>query len=196
VEDWKKVIFSDETKVNRLGSDGRQWAWKRPGEGLSPRLVQPTVKFGGGSPMVWGCMLWEGPGYATKIEGKMDAELYTSILEDELQQTMEYYGLEVEDVIFQQDNDSKHTSKKARKWFEDHGYHLLKWLAQSSDLNPIEHLWEHVKRKLGAYAEPPKGMLELWERFEKEWNDIPVEVCQSLQGQGRLCEVLGSHVVL
>jgi hypothetical protein len=73
-----------------------------------------TVKFGGGSLMVWGCMLWEGPGYATRIEGKMDAELYTSILEDELQQTMEYYGLEVEDVIFQQDNDSKNTSKKAR----------------------------------------------------------------------------------
>ena len=32
VEDWKRVIFSDETKANRLGSDGRKWAWKLPGE--------------------------------------------------------------------------------------------------------------------------------------------------------------------
>jgi hypothetical protein len=28
VEDWKKVVWSDETKTNRLGSDGRKWVWK------------------------------------------------------------------------------------------------------------------------------------------------------------------------
>ena len=44
VEDWKRVIWSDETKINRLGSDGKKWVWKRPGEGLSDRLVQGTVK--------------------------------------------------------------------------------------------------------------------------------------------------------
>ena len=49
VEDWKTVVWSDETKINRLGSDGRKWAWKRAGEGLSDRLVEETVKFGGGS---------------------------------------------------------------------------------------------------------------------------------------------------
>ena len=38
LEDWKHVIWSDETKVNHLGSDGK-WAWKRAGEGLSDRLV-------------------------------------------------------------------------------------------------------------------------------------------------------------
>jgi hypothetical protein len=25
VEDWKRVIWSDETKINRFGSDGREW---------------------------------------------------------------------------------------------------------------------------------------------------------------------------
>ena len=39
VEDWKRVIWSDETKINRLGSDGRKWVWKKPGEGLNDRLV-------------------------------------------------------------------------------------------------------------------------------------------------------------
>ena len=63
LEDWKKVVWSDETKVNCLGSDGRKWVWKRAGEGLTNRLVQGTQKFGGGSLMVWGCMLWEGTGY-------------------------------------------------------------------------------------------------------------------------------------
>ena len=56
LEDWKRVIWSDETKINCLGSDGRKWAWKEVGEQLSDRLVEGTVKFGGGNVMVWGCM--------------------------------------------------------------------------------------------------------------------------------------------
>ena len=60
VDDWKRVIWSDETKINRLGSDGRVWGWKLPGEGLTDRLVQGTQKYGGGSVMVWGCMSWDG----------------------------------------------------------------------------------------------------------------------------------------
>ena len=35
VEDWKRVIWSDETKINHMGSDGKSWAWKRKGEHLS-----------------------------------------------------------------------------------------------------------------------------------------------------------------
>ena len=54
VDDWKRVVWSDETKINRLGSDGRKYVWIRPGEGLTDRTVQGTVKFGGGSLMMWG----------------------------------------------------------------------------------------------------------------------------------------------
>ena len=71
VEDWKRVVWSDETKINHLGSDGRKWVWKKAGEGLSDRVVDGTVKFGGGSLMFWGCMLWEGAGYGTKIDGRI-----------------------------------------------------------------------------------------------------------------------------
>lgn len=199
VDDWKCVIYSDETKINRFGSDGHQWAWKKPGEPLSDRMVKPSLKFGGGSIMIWGCMLWEGVGYATRIEGKMDAQLYTSILEDELQKTMEYYDKEVGDVIFQQDNDPKHTSKMARKWFEDHGYEVLKWPAQSPDVNPIEHLWDYLKNRLQEYEEPPKGVLELWERVQVEWEKIPAEVCQNLiesmpRRIAALCKAKGGYI--
>ena len=42
MNDWKHVIWSDETKINCIGSDGRKWAWKKAGEGLSDRLVEST----------------------------------------------------------------------------------------------------------------------------------------------------------
>ena len=45
VDDQKRAMFSGETKIDRLCSDGRRWAWKLPGEGLSDRLVEGTLKF-------------------------------------------------------------------------------------------------------------------------------------------------------
>ena len=35
VEDHKRVIWSDETKINRLGSDGRQYVWVDPRMGFT-----------------------------------------------------------------------------------------------------------------------------------------------------------------
>ena len=54
------------------------------------------------------------------------------------------------------------------------------WPAHSPDLNPIEHLWSHLKRRLAEYEVEPKGMLELWERVQVEWDKIEPEVCQKL----------------
>ena len=51
---------------------------------------------------------------------------------------------------------------------------------QSPDLNPIGHLWEHIKRRLAEYETPPSGILELWDRVEVEWDKIAPEVCQNL----------------
>ena len=130
--------------------------------------------------MMWGCMCWEGVGYATKIEGRMDGPLYVQILRDELMQTLEFYGKRVEEVIFQQDNDSKHTSKVAQECFQELGLRVLTWPANSPDLNPIEHLWFILKQKLNDYPEPPKGMLELWERVEVVWEAISKEEVQKL----------------
>ena len=54
LEDWMRVWWSDETKINHLGSDGRHWVWKEVVEGLSDRVVEGTVKVGGGNVMMWG----------------------------------------------------------------------------------------------------------------------------------------------
>ncbi|KAG1252107.1 hypothetical protein G6F68_011943 [Rhizopus microsporus] len=62
--------------------------------------MQHMVKHGGGSLMVWGCMTWNGPGYLCNISGKVDSDFYIQILEDELLETLEWYGLSKGDVIF------------------------------------------------------------------------------------------------
>ena len=72
------------------------------------------------------------------------------------------------------------TSGLAKQWFKDDGIDVLLWPPQSPDLNPIEHLWSYVKRKLEEYNSLPGGVVELWERTVVEWNKIPQGVCQDL----------------
>ena len=182
VEDWKRVVWSDETKIILIGSGGQEWVWKAQGSALTEQHVKGTVKFGGGSLMMWGCMTAQGIGYACRINGHMDAQLYMHILDDEFLRTLEYYRLDVDKIIFQQDNDPKHTSHIARQWFENKSVLVLDWPSQSPDLNPIEHLWHHVKRQLAAYPTEPRNMDELWERVETSWEKIPAQVCIDLVG--------------
>ena len=87
-----------------------------------------------------GYMTWEGVGFASKIDGRIDGGLYLQILKDELQQTLEYYGLNPPDIIFQQDNDPKHTCRLVKNWLEEQEFRTMVWPAQSPNLNPIEHL--------------------------------------------------------
>jgi transposase len=180
VEDWKRVIFSDESKINKFNADGRSWCWFSDPAELNSGTVKQTVKFGGGGVMIWGCMTSVGVGYCCKIDSTMDQHLYKSILEDDLMKTIEFYALDESKVIFQHDNDPKHTAKSVKEWLGNQKFQTMSWPAQSPDLNPTEHLWVHVKRSLNKFETPPKGINELWERIQEVWNGIQPEICSNL----------------
>ena len=181
VEQWRSWIFSDETRVNMWGSDGNSHFWTDGDDILLPHQIQPHVQGDGGSVMFWGCITAEGPGYGTSItQGTINTQVYTHILETSLLDTLEYYDMDRKDVRFQQDNASPHTSAPTKRWLRDNGFStkdILDWPAQSPDLNPIEHLWYQLKRKLNAYPTHPSNTHELEARIETEWYKITKEEC-------------------
>lgn len=92
--------------------------WKKKGEPLINREVEGTVKFGEGRIIVWGCMGWNGVGILYEVEGNMDANQYVEILKEGLKKSIQKSGIPIKKVIFQQDNDLKHTSRTASMWLD------------------------------------------------------------------------------
>jgi transposase len=173
---WDKVIFSDETKINLFGSDGRVNVWRKSGTRYESRNLKASVKHGGRSIMAWGCFSSKGVGKIALIDGRMDGIKYTHIINENLVSSAKKMRLNT--FVFQQDNDPKHTSRVARRFFEKKHINLLDWPSQSPDLNPIEHLWDHLKRKIRFRN--PTSISELKDIIMEEWNTIDAEFCKKL----------------
>lgn len=179
--DWSKVVWSDETKINRYCTDGRSWAWRRHGESLKPSHVKQTVKHGGGSIMLWGCFTAFGVGELCLVDGTMDKNVYKNILRQHLLKTVRSLPIPPEEIIFQHDRDPKHMAKTVQEWLGNQSFSILDWPAQSPDLNPIENLWSYLKSALNKeYTSPPSSLAVLWERVKEQWTKIPASYCQTL----------------
>ena len=103
------MLWSDETKINRIGPDGRTC------QEYNPRFTQKTVKDGGGSIMVCGAFSWHGVGLLVKINGKMEKFQYLDSLKDH----MEPFAFDSMPIKwkFMQNNDSKHSPNLVKNWF-------------------------------------------------------------------------------
>ena len=179
-EDWRAVIFSDESKFKLFGSDGRQYCWRMPGQAFDEKFTKKVVKHGGGSVMVWGCLTSNGSGRIVRIEGNMDAELYVQILDDDFLGTLGDLGIKKKNIYFQQDNDPKHTSKRATEWFGKNKVDKLDWPPNSPDMNIIEHAWDHLDRRVRTRTPLPRNVGELWEALVEEWGHIDQDFIMTL----------------
>lgn len=182
-DDWRCVIFSDESKFNLFGSDGVQYCRRRKGEALEERNLLFTVPHGGGSVMVWGCITEFGPGRLVRVTERMTGTKYTEILTDGLFGTLDDHNIPHDldtFYVFQQDNDPKHTSKVAQKWFKKHKLRVLPWPSRSPDMNIIENVWWYLETRIRSRSPLPNSVEQLWIALQEEWKRIPLDYINKL----------------
>jgi hypothetical protein len=181
IEDWKNVMFSDETVISRVGSFGRKYYYKRQEDKhIRPHHIKKTKQGGGRKIMVWGCMTYYGVGDACWIPEKINAVLYVEVLKDYVFASMDWCGMDPRKFIFQQDNAKIHTAKVTKDYIRKSKIPLMDWPANSPDLNPMETIWAYLKGQLDQYTNDPKDVNELWERIQDIWTKIPIEFIEKL----------------
>ncbi|CAF3033188.1 unnamed protein product [Rotaria sp. Silwood2] len=78
----------------------------------------------------------------------------------------------------QEDNDPKHTSKLAVNWKRNNGVHEIQWSSMSSDLAPIENVWQLLK--INLRRKKMESYQSLVSAIKREWKSLPSELAIKL----------------
>ena len=125
--------------------------------------------------MLWGCFSAGGTGALRKIDGIRREENGVDILKQHLKKSVRKLKLGFK-WVFQMDNDPKHTSKILAKL--DNKVKVLERPSQRPDLNPIEHLWAELKKRVRARR--PTNLTQLHKLCQEEWAKIHPTYCGKL----------------
>lgn len=178
MDQWSSVLFSDESRFRLTRCDGRIRVWARRGERYSEGVVQETDRYGGGSDMVWAGISMHNRTDLVPVQGRLNAIRYIEeILADHLVPAAVIMG---PGFLFQQDNARPHTAVLTRNFLEDMRIPVMEWPALSPDLNPIEHLWDQLDRRVRARPMAPATTQELTAALLQEWEDIPQDYIRVL----------------
>jgi len=174
-QDWERVIFCDETHIE-LTPHGQVWVQRPVGAALDPDYTnkkEPLEE----RVSLWGCFCARDIGQAEIYIDMLDSARYKDILTHNLIPSARAFfpsGM----WYLLQDNAPPHTSAVTREWFHNHGITLLDFPPWSPDLNPIENLWAHLKRRVEKHR--PRTAAELEQSIKEEWEAVDKSLLLSL----------------
>ncbi len=150
----KTVILTDECSVARGSGHNPTWVWRLPNQKWEHDYIEEVKTGRQPARMVWGAIWIEkggGVGRSDLIVMTRDttspgkgytAWSYIQALKKGLKASW------ARGQYFMQDNARIHTAEKTLDYLETRDLHVIEWPPYSPDLNPIEHVWLALKRKL------------------------------------------------
>lgn len=140
---------------------------RRPSEKYNEDCVIKTIKHPT-SVMIWSVICGKGLGRLYIVNGIMRQQQYTEVLRTRLLPQLRDWFKKEEKPIFMQDGAPCHTAKSVKNFLNSSNVSLLLWPGNSPDLNPIENVWEMLKREVAK--DQVTNKVKLIERIIFHWN--------------------------
>jgi transposase len=180
VEDWQKVLWTDESTFSQFQKSGWGRVLREPREEFHEDCIAATVKH---SPqrMFWACFSFFGLGPLIPLIGSVTGEVHRETLDKYAIPTLKAQARkQKKKILLQEDNAPVHTAKVARNFLLSKRVPLLPWPAQSPDLNPIENVWGFIEVRLRSRRPQPSSIRELERVIAEEWEAIPQDFYRDL----------------
>ncbi|GFU62068.1 transposable element Tc1 transposase [Trichonephila clavipes] len=168
VTDWRRVIFSDESRFS-LSADDHRTIWRRTGQRSDPAcIVERHTAISQG--VTVSAISWDTRSSLVVLQGTLTARRY---VDDILTPIVLPMLSSRSGAIYQQDNARPHTAGLSQQCLQ--GYDVLPWPSRSPDLSPIEHVCDALGRQL----QPSRDTGELTAQMQRLWQDLPQGVISS-----------------
>ncbi|KAI4884684.1 hypothetical protein NFI96_003744 [Prochilodus magdalenae] len=172
LEQWRRVLWSDQSCFSIWQSGGRVWVLAVPGERYWSDCTVPSVEFGGGGIMVWGCGSGVGLRPLVPVRGALNASADQETLDHSILPTL-WGQFGDGPFLFQHACTPVRRASSIKTWMSESGVEELDWPAQSPDLHPIEHLWDGLEWRLRARPSRPTSGSDLTNVLLEECGVVP-----------------------
>ncbi|GFY08810.1 transposable element Tcb2 transposase [Trichonephila clavipes] len=187
-----------ESRFSLSRDSHRILIWRERGSRNHPSNIIERDRYGGHGVLVWGgIMLGSRTDLHIFDAGSVNGTRYCNeILLPYVRLFRGAMGLQ---FLFKDDNAPCHRTVAAEQLLESEDIERMDWPARSPDLNPIEHVWDFLGRRLAARTLPPVTIRELRLALQDEWAAMPQQLIDTLiLSMGRRCEtclaVRGHHI--